>query len=101
MTYQNVFELISDSLKSLQRSAVIPDSINVAAEAVILGIGSELDSLGFVSFISDLEERLSDATGEEVYLVLNDIHEFNGDNPCLNIDTLTQFIVNLTEKTVQ
>lgn len=101
MTYAKTYELICDSLKSLQRSSVIPDSMDVAAKAVILGIGSELDSLGFVSFISDLEERLSDATGEEIYLILNDIHEFNGDNPCLDIDTLTRFIVNLTQKTEQ
>lgn len=101
MVYQQIFELICESLKSLQRSAVIPDSMDITAKAVILGIGSELDSLGFVSFISDLEERLSVATGEEIYLVLNDIHEFNGDNPCLDIDTLTRFIVNLTQKTEQ
>ncbi|MBW6512458.1 MAG: hypothetical protein K0A93_10170 [Desulfuromonadaceae bacterium] len=101
MTYGNTYELISDSLKSLQRSGVIPDSMDLVAEAVILGMGSELDSLGFVSFISELEERLSAAIGKEIYLILDDIHSFNEDKSFLNVETLARFIVTLTQETEQ
>lgn len=101
MTYKKTFEMICESFNSLQRSRVIDDSVVVSPDTVILGTGSELDSLGFVSFISDLEERLSVAAAEDIYLVLNDIHDFNGDNPCLTIDTLARFVVKMTQDSGQ
>lgn len=101
MTYEKVYELICETLRSLQRSSVVDASMEISAEAVILGTGSGLDSLGFVSFISELEERLSVKAGEEIYLVLDDILEFNADSSRFTVDTLTRFIVKLTEHSEQ
>ena len=47
------------SLDSLQRSGVIKERIEVSADTVILGSRSSLDSLGFVTLISYLEDRVS------------------------------------------
>lgn len=101
MNHEKAYDLICNSLHSLQRAGVVTDSIVVSADAVILGAGSELDSLGFVSFVSDLEERLSVEAGEEIYLILSDIHDFNGDKSSLTLGTLAGFIVTMTAAPVQ
>jgi acyl carrier protein len=93
---ERVFELIQDSFGSLQRAGLIVDEIVASAETVLLGIGSPLDSVGFVTFIAELEDRLYRETGRDIYLILDDIHTFNIKNPHLSIDALARYIAMVT-----
>jgi hypothetical protein len=61
-----------------------------------LGIGSPLDSIGFVAFVTELEERIIEETKKDVYLVLNEINEFNINKPQLTVDALAQYLVKLS-----
>ena len=55
-----------------------------------------LDSVAFVTLISDLEERVSRESGRELFLVLDELHDFNGENPSLSVRTLAPYLVELT-----
>jgi hypothetical protein len=90
-------KLMQESFDSLLRSEILEAAIVVTSDTVILGTGSFLNSLGFVTFISDMEERVSAVTGQEQYLVLTEIHEFNADQAFLSAGTLARYIEKITE----
>ena len=58
---------------------------------------SSLDSLAFVTLISDLEDRVSDAAEQEHYLVLTDIQDFSSDQAYLSAGELAKYIEKITE----
>ena len=96
MTNLSALKLMQDSFDSMQRSGMMEDVVTVTPDTVILGSGSSLDSLGFVTFISDLEERICAESGMELYLVLTEIHDFNADQAFLSTGTLAQYIEKIT-----
>jgi hypothetical protein len=98
ITEQFASKLIKDSLNSLQRSGLIDQDVAIDKETVLLGTGSPLDSVAFVTLVADLEERLNRETGQELSLVLNEIHEFNANVPYLTAETLSKYMIKLTDK---
>ena len=92
ITNENAYKLIKESVDSLVRSGTIDPIENFSRETVILGSGSELDSISFVTFITEVEDRVQSLTGEEFYLVLNEIDDFNINNPNLTIGGLSDYI---------
>ena len=97
MDITKALQLMQDSLDSIQRSGMMEEAITVTPDTIILGTGSSLDSLGFVTFISELEERVSDETGTEHYLILTEIHEANADQAFLSAGVLAAYIEKLTK----
>jgi len=97
MDTQSALQLMQETFDSMQRSGMLEDAIIVNSDTVILGSGSSLDSLGFVTFISDLEERVSDKANQEHYLILTDIHDFNTEQSFLSVGTLAQYVAKITE----
>lgn len=97
MDIKRALQLMQDSFDSMQRSGMMKEIITVTSDTVILGSGSPLDSLEFVTFISDLEERLCVELDKEVYLVLNEIGEFNINNPFLSAGTIARYIEKITQ----
>lgn len=93
---ERALQLMQDSLSSLRRVGLLEQEVSLHGDTVLLGTGSPLDSIALVTFVTDLEDRLSRETNQEFYLVFNEIHEFNADNPFLSVDTLVQYIVKLT-----
>jgi hypothetical protein len=96
MDTNKVLQLMQESFNSMQRSGMFEEDVIVNSDTVILGSGSSLDSLGFVTFISDMEERVSDESGEDHYLILTEIHEFNAEEAFLSAGTLAQYIEKIT-----
>jgi hypothetical protein len=92
---KEALRLIEASLASLARSGVLDKQISASTDTVLLGSGSDLDSLGFVTFITDLEDRIQQRTQQEHYLVLNEIAQFNIDRPELTVGVLVRYIVSL------
>jgi hypothetical protein len=45
-------ELMQDSFDSMMRSGLLENEVEVSPETVLLGVGSSLDSLGFITFLS-------------------------------------------------
>jgi len=92
MNFEQALQLMQDSFDSMQRSGMLDEAIVVGSDTVILGTGSSLDSLGFVTFISDMEERVSAEAGQEHYLILTEIHDFNAEQSFLSAGTLARYV---------
>jgi len=97
MLEEHALELIQETISGLQRSGLIANPVAVEGDTVLLGAGSPLDSLAFVTLIADLEERLNRKTGRDLSLVLTDLHEFNASVPYLSAQTMARFIARLTD----
>src|SRR3712207_930552 len=95
---ERALQLIQESMNALQRARLIEEEVIVREDTVLFGQGSALDSLAFVTFVTELEDRLNLETNQEMYLVLDNIHEFNADAPYLSAGTLAGYIVRMTEE---
>lgn len=95
MNENRALELIKASLDKLKQNDMLEQEAPFAKDLILLGLGSPLDSIGFVTFVTDLEERISSETNKDLYLVLNEIHEFNINQPHLNVENLAKYIVKL------
>jgi hypothetical protein len=95
---ERAMELIQDSLTSLQQAGLIGQETPLGGNTILLGAGSSLDSIAFVTFVTELEDRLNRETGQELSLVLNEIHEFNVNVPYLTAETLSKYMIKLTDK---
>lgn len=95
MTFERAIQLIQSSISSLRRSGLIDDDVVVADETVLLGTSSSLDSMAFVAFVTDLEDRLQRETGRDLSLVLGSIHDFNTGAAALRAGALAEYVVKL------
>lgn len=98
---KDAVRLIEESLESLARTGLLEKVVAVSSETVVLGSGSDLDSMAFVTFVTDLEDRIQQRTGGDYYLVLNEIAKFNIDRPELTVDALARYIERLTGSPAQ
>jgi acyl carrier protein len=84
--------LIRDAFSDLADGGILEMKIEVTPATVLLGAGTPLDSLGFVSVMTEIEDRLAAAAGREVLLLFDEIHAFNPDRSTLTVGTLSRFI---------
>ena len=92
----HILTLLQESIQSLRRSGIIEAEIDVDSETVLLGTGSSLDSMGFVTFVTDVEERLNRETGQDLYIVLTDLEERFPGAPALTASMFADYLVALT-----
>lgn len=96
LTKSKIIEVIKLSLESLHRSGVIESAIAVDEQTVLLGVNSNLDSMGFVTLIADVEERLSSLLRRELFVVLPDLEEMYPDAKLLTAEMFANFILHVT-----
>lgn len=93
ITISKAYELMKATAESLVQSGLVADHLTMDKETILLGTGSGLDSIAFVTFMTDLEDRINRETGADVFLVLSEIHDFNTSSLSLTAETLAQYIV--------
>ena len=93
---EHALQMIQDSLNSLQQAGLIAPDVKLGEDTILLGTGSPLDSITFVTFMMEMEDRLDRETNQDLALVFDDIHAFNADNRHLSAATLAKYIVRLT-----
>jgi len=64
-----ILDLIEQCLTALNAERPDDDPIPIGEGTLLLGGESQLDSLDFVAFVADLEERLQALTGRDFVLV--------------------------------
>jgi acyl carrier protein len=77
----------------IQQCLIALNAERAEDEQIALGGESQLDSLSFVALVGDLEERLYDATGQDIVLVGE--LDSSGDQPFRSVSTLTDRIVEM------
>jgi hypothetical protein len=95
MNIEEALKIIQETLDSLANSGMINEKIAVEKNTVILGKGSPLDSITFVTFITDLEDKLSTNTGKDCYFVIDEIGNFDINNPYLSVEAVANYMINL------
>lgn len=89
--------IIIETLKNLSDEFEMKELENPSVTTPIYGGGGGFDSLALVSFITDLEQRLSDELGLEI--VLADERAMSANNsPFKNVTSLTQYILTMYPK---
>lgn len=91
-----IFNLICQCLEALNQERAAEDQIEISKDTLLLADDSSLDSLAFVVFSTDLEERLAALTGNDLTLVATAIS--SGQNYFRSVDTLTDYIETLLQK---
>ena len=93
MTKQDALRIVQDSFTSLHRTGILAEDITAQDQTVLLGAGSPLDSIAFVTFVTDVEDRLSRELNHDVSLVLTDLHQANADASSLTVDTFARYLL--------
>jgi hypothetical protein len=96
MEKDQILALLLESVRSLRRSGIIEVDMEVEADTVLLGTGSSLDSMGFVTFVTDVEERLNRATGKDLYIVLTELEELYPGAAQLTASMFADYLVQLS-----
>ena len=96
MSEEDGLAMIQQTLDGLHRSGLMKDRVLVQSSTVLLGTGSPLDSLAFVTFVADLEDQLNRETGKELSVVLTEVHDFNEGVTYLSAETMVRYLVQLT-----
>ena len=96
MRKDEILALLLESVRSLRRSGIIEVDMEVEADTVLLGTGSSLDSMGFVTFVTDVEERLNRATGKDLYIVLTELEELYPGAAQLTASMFADYLVQLS-----
>jgi len=92
----DMIKLMRESIDGLRSSGIIEKPFELAPDIVIFGTDSPLDSIGFVTFVTDMEDRLGAATGKEISITLLDIDDFNESDPHLTVKRLADFLVRIS-----
>jgi acyl carrier protein len=94
---QLAMNLMQESLDSLARSGTLKNQIAMTDETVLMGSGADsgLDSLGFVNFVMDVEDRLQQQLDGDYPVILTDISGFDINNPILTAGVLADHLVGL------
>lgn len=93
-----ILDLLQESMQSLRRSGIIEAEVDVDPGTVLLGDGSSLDSMGFVTFVTDVEERLNRATGKDLYIVLTELEERYPGAAALSAEMFADYLVALSAR---
>ncbi len=95
MTKDQVFQFIKEVFDNLGDDLVDYEPSTLNMDTYLVGSKSPLDSIGFVTFITDLEERLIQETGyDDIHLSLDEI---DGYDPKVHELTVEMLIVHIVK----
>ena len=87
-------KIIMNALIELNRTLGADEQFEATPDVTLLGVDSPLDSLGFVSLLSDIETELGQRTGRPVSL-MDDRALARAESPYQTPLTLTKYVAEL------
>lgn len=94
---ERIERIIIDTLKEINEELENETLVNPTPKTKLYGTNGGLDSLALVSFITDLEEKISEDFNKEI--ILADEKAMSATtSPFRNIETLTIYIEKLLEE---
>ena len=97
MKRTEIFSMMQASVDGMHESGMIEEELALQEGSALIGPGAVLDSIAFVTLFTDLEEQLSEQTGKEIYLLIDDVHAFNPEDTFLTVGVLADYIEHLLE----
>lgn len=98
-TAQDALRLVQESFDGLAKAGTLEEGMEVSDETVLLGAKAALDSIAFVTFLTDFEDRLQRAASKECYLKFHEISDFDVKNPSITVKALVRYTVKLVNET--
>lgn len=98
MTEQKIKELIFESLKKIKNSDLVQGDFELNDDTILLGMGGPIDSIAFVAFVADLEERIEDETHKEFVVRLQEIHNLNEGKNALIVKDMARLLAKIMAK---
>jgi len=96
MTRDDIQKIIFDAIEMANNAREDDNQIPVSADTELYGTGGQLDSMGLVSFLVDIEESFQDM---ETNISLSDERAMSQKNsPFRNVNTLTDYISTLIDE---
>ena len=97
MTNNDIQQIIFDAIEMANNAREDDKQIPVSAETELYGTGGQLDSMGLVSFLVDIEESFQD---NDINISLSDERAISQSrSPFLNVQSLTDYIAALIKDT--
>lgn len=93
---EKIQEIILDSLKEFNKEKAKDEVLEISNDTVLLDVNGKLDSLDFVTLIVIIENNIFDKIDKNVTIVSEKAFSKKY-SPFKNIETLTEFIVELLE----
>lgn len=90
--HNDIIKIIQASYDGLYKSDIIDKKVTVTDETHLLGGASDLDSIGFITLFADIEECIMQKFTKDIYLVLDEISEFDVNSPFLTAGILASYI---------
>jgi hypothetical protein len=98
MNKTEALSLISAVIADLEKEDLLDGPVAFSDNLPLLGPNSPLDSLSFISFLTELEDRITSLKKQETYIVLNDISEFDVNSNRLTAIQLASHLTKLMGK---
>lgn len=95
ITEQRIKELIFESLRNVKDSDDVSEDFDLNNDTVLLGAGAVMDSIAYVSFTTDLEEKIEDEIGKEFVLKLHEIHDLNKGKTALIVGDMARIVAKI------
>ena len=97
MTNNDIQQIIFDAIEMANNAREDDKQIPVSAETELYGTGGQLDSMGLVSFLVDIEESFQD---NDINISLSDERAMSQSrSPFRNVQSLTDYIAALIKET--
>ena len=90
---QSIFKAIDEFNEQLPKE----ERLEKTVDTPLFGNGGSLDSLGLVSLVTTVEEKIEETCGTTLTL-LEDISSIEDDNPFKTVKTLAEYIASILEK---
>ncbi len=91
----NINEILSSALEKLVKEKMLPENIQFLDDTQLLGPCSLIDSIGFVTLITSIEDSLSDSCDRPIYLLVDEIPGVNVDMPILTLAMMREHLASL------
>ncbi|MFH2049145.1 MAG: hypothetical protein ABIJ12_06840 [bacterium] len=96
--YEKTTNLVFDAITNLNQQRNSSQLIDKSLDTVLVGSSSKLDSLGLVTFVISVEERIDEIFNRSVALTNFDFF-YNSGNESLTVGSLINYITSKIEET--
>lgn len=94
---EKVLQVVLESIDELNAQLPKEDKFKKSIDTALFGNGGSIDSLGLISLVTTLEQKIEDNFGISTTL-LEDIAALENDNPFRSIKALTNYLTSILEK---
>ena len=95
ITEDKIIEYIQKSFDNLYDAGAISERVIVKTSTNLFSQDSNIDSMSFVTVITEVEEGVSIELNQEIFIVLSDIESMFPDASSLTVQMLVNYIKSL------